>query len=53
MTTHCPKKAAKFRDKQTIKIALASYPGAGNTWLRHLIQQTTGIVNTGKLLWCR
>lgn len=23
--------------------ALASYPGSGNSWLRHLLQQTTGI----------
>lgn len=23
--------------------ALASYPGSGNTWLRHLLQQSTGI----------
>ena len=39
----CPKKVAKFRDKPMIKIALASYPGAGNSWLRYLIEQTTGI----------
>ncbi|XP_013167977.1 PREDICTED: WSCD family member AGAP003962-like [Papilio xuthus] len=25
-------------------IALASYPGSGNTWLRYLLQQVTGIV---------
>ncbi|XP_013145776.1 PREDICTED: WSCD family member GA21586-like [Papilio polytes] len=25
-------------------IALASYPGSGNTWLRYLLQQATGIV---------
>ncbi|XP_013145787.1 PREDICTED: WSCD family member AGAP003962-like [Papilio polytes] len=25
-------------------IALASYPGSGNTWLRYLLQQTTGII---------
>ena len=25
--------------------ALASYPGSGNTWLRHLIQQGTGKYN--------
>ncbi len=23
--------------------ALASYPGSGNTWLRYLLQQSTGI----------
>ena len=29
-------------------IALASYPGSGNTWLRHLLQQATGII-TGSI----
>ena len=24
-------------------IALASYPGSGNTWLRHMIEGATGI----------
>lgn len=29
-------------------IALASYPGSGNTWLRYLLQQATGII-TGSI----
>ena len=29
-------------------IALASYPGSGNTWVRHLLQQATGIL-TGSI----
>lgn len=27
-------------------IALASFPGSGNTWLRYLLQQATGKLNT-------
>ncbi len=30
------------RDPTGPKVALASYPGSGNTWLRYLIQQATG-----------
>ena len=26
------------------KVALASYPGSGNTWTRHLLQQLTGVL---------
>lgn len=26
-------------------IALASFPGSGNTWLRYLLQQATGNYN--------
>ena len=29
-------------------IALASFPGSGNTWLRYLLQQSTGII-TGSI----
>ena len=29
-------------------VALASFPGSGNTWLRYLLQQATGIL-TGKI----
>ena len=29
-------------------IALASYPGSGNTWVRYLLQQATGIM-TGSI----
>ena len=31
-----------FRDKVGPIIALASYPGSGNTWVRYLIQQASG-----------
>ena len=26
------------------RVALASYPGSGNTWMRYLLQQSTGIL---------
>lgn len=29
-------------------ISLASYPGSGNTWLRHLLQQATGMSSLKK-----
>ena len=32
-----------FLDPPGPLTALASYPGSGNTWLRYLIQQATGI----------
>lgn len=32
------------------RTALASYPGSGNTWVRHLIQQATGL-NTGSIYY--
>ncbi|CAH1793019.1 unnamed protein product, partial [Owenia fusiformis] len=32
----------KFSQKALPKTALFSFPGSGNTWLRHLIQQMTG-----------
>lgn len=32
----------RFADKPLPKIALASFPGSGNTWTRHLLQQYTG-----------
>ena len=28
-----------------LQIALASFPGSGNTWYRHLIEDITGIVH--------
>ena len=31
-------------------IAIASFPGSGNTWLRHLFQITTGVW-TGSVYW--
>ena len=32
----------KFRDPPGPRVALASPPGSGNTWVRHLIQLVTG-----------
>ena len=31
------------KDKQFPLIALASFPGSGNTWVRYLIERATGI----------
>ncbi|XP_077866233.1 uncharacterized protein LOC144353830 [Saccoglossus kowalevskii] len=33
----------RFSEKKLPIVALASPPGAGNTWVRHLLQQATGI----------
>ncbi|KAI0236542.1 hypothetical protein LSAT2_012910 [Lamellibrachia satsuma] len=38
---NCP--TARFSDVPLQSTALASMPGSGNTWLRHLIQKATGI----------
>lgn len=37
--------ALRFLDKETPRAvtALASFPGSGNTWLRYLLQQATGV----------
>nr|XP_002735861.2 PREDICTED: WSC domain-containing protein 2-like [Saccoglossus kowalevskii] len=32
-----------FSNKPLPLVALASFPGSGNTWVRHLLQQATGI----------
>ena len=32
-------------------VALASFPGSGNTWVRGLLEKTTGVC-TGKLTGC-
>lgn len=32
----------RFREPPGPVVALASFPGSGNTWLRYLVQQTTG-----------
>ncbi len=39
----CPRKArfARFPKRDT-RIGLVSFPGSGNTWLRHILQQLTG-----------
>ncbi|KAF8766844.1 WSCD family member GA21586-like [Argiope bruennichi] len=34
----------KFRNPPGPMIALASFPGSGNTWIRFLVQQATGIL---------
>ena len=39
--THCQK--MKFANPSLLTTALASFPGSGNTWIRHLIQEATGI----------
>ncbi|XP_060806731.1 WSCD family member AAEL009094 [Amyelois transitella] len=42
-------KELKWRSPPAPKVtALASFPGSGNTWLRYLLQQSTGIV-TGSI----
>ncbi|XP_046563244.1 WSCD family member AGAP003962-like [Haliotis rubra] len=38
---NCP--SVRLSSKVLPNIALVSYPGSGNTWTRHLIQQLTGI----------
>ena len=38
--THCHK--MKFANPSLPTTALASFPGSGNTWIRHLIQEATG-----------
>ncbi|XP_046326381.1 WSCD family member AGAP003962-like [Haliotis rufescens] len=38
---HCP--SVRLSAQVLPQIALASYPGSGNTWVRHLLQQMTGI----------
>ena len=40
----CTGYKVKFHLKKTLHpIALASFPGTGNTWLRYLIESITGI----------
>ena len=44
----------KYLDPPGPLTALASYPGSGNTWIRYLLQQATGIVmgsNSKKQVW--
>ena len=36
------KKALQLQNPPGAKVALASPPGSGNTWVRHLIQLATG-----------
>ena len=44
----CQKLCFCYQGKQTT--ALVSYPGSGNTWLRHLVQLATGKHNTHNIL---
>ena len=37
-----------FKDPPGPKVALASYPGSGNTWVRYLLQQLSGVL-TGSI----
>ena len=41
-------KQRAFQDKNHSLVALASFQGSGNTWVRHLLEQATGI-NTGSI----
>ncbi|CAH1775991.1 unnamed protein product, partial [Owenia fusiformis] len=41
-SSRIPCQQLRFSRKALLKTALFSYPGSGNTWLRHLIQQITG-----------
>ena len=42
----CPtKRKRKFFKCCQPRTALASFPGAGNTWVRYLLEQTTGITS--------
>ena len=38
---HC--KGRRFLDRKSPVVALVSSPGSGNTWLRHLLEQATGV----------
>lgn len=41
----------KYLDPPRETVALASFPGSGNTWLRYLLQQGTGMVLI-YIFWC-
>ena len=34
----------KFREFPGPRVGIASFPGSGNTWVRYLLQQMTGIL---------
>ena len=38
-----PWRSKRFRDPPGPKTALLSYPGSGNTWARHLLEDLTGL----------
>lgn len=37
-----PKELSYLKEKPKVRVALVSFPGSGNTWLRHLVQELTG-----------
>ncbi len=39
---NCGRLCFCYNGNETSLTALVSYPGSGNTWLRHLLQQATG-----------
>jgi len=44
----CPNTTRKLRDGEHKEIVmLASYPGSGNTWTRHLLEISTGLMTGG------
>ncbi len=44
--TWCSGQLKYFKNSESNgRVALASFPGAGNTWLRYLLQQATGKQN--------
>ena len=42
------RESLRFRADGGVVTALASFPGSGNTWLRYLLEQTTGVL-TGSI----
>jgi len=40
---NCVERIPRLSDTSLPLTALVSFPGSGSTWLRHLLQQTTGI----------
>ena len=39
---YCPARSVTFSEFRRPAVALASFPGSGNTWVRHLVEQLTG-----------
>ncbi|WAR18232.1 hypothetical protein MAR_000070 [Mya arenaria] len=44
-STQCKHRQVKLSERRLPLTGLLSFPGSGNTWTRHLIQQMTGTVN--------
>jgi hypothetical protein len=47
---NCTKKEVSLSQRQLPVTGLVSFPGSGNTWTRHLIQQMTGIKYGGLII---